>query len=299
MKNFDTIQEFNDMLGVVTQHPLVSVVDMNQAGEMYHMRHTNSFYSVFLKDEENCELIYGRKRYDFTKGSVVCLAPGQVIGSENVNNQTFQPLGWGLFFDPELVRGTQLGKRMKEYTFFSYNVDEALHLSEKERKIFVLCLQQIQAELDNNIDRLSRRLICSNIEILLDHCLRFYERQFNTREVMNHDLLERFETLLNEYFTGSNAEEKGLPTVKYFASELCLSPNYFGDLVKKEIGQSAQDYIKHKVLSVVKDRLADPVLSISDVSYSTGFQYPQHLSRFFKKEVGISPADYRRRLIAG
>lgn len=179
--NIDTISQYNDMLGVETQHPLVSVIDLSKAKPMRHMRHTFSFYAIFLKDEKNCELIYGRQKYDYQKGSVVCLAPGQVIGIEDTGEE-FYPQGWALCFDPELIRGTSLVRNMREYSFFSYEVNEALHLSERERTSFIECLEKIQMELEHTVDRLSKRLITKNIELLLDYCLRFYERQFMSRE---------------------------------------------------------------------------------------------------------------------
>ena len=175
-----------------------------------------------MKDEKNCELIYGRQRYDYRKGSVVCLAPGQVIGIEDTG-EVFQPRGWALCFDPELIYGTSLGRSIKDYSYFSYEVNEALHLSERERALFIDCLGKIQQELEHSIDKLSKRLIATNIELLLDYCLRFYERQFITREPINRDLLTRFESLLDNYFSSGRAQNAGLPTVKYCASELCLS----------------------------------------------------------------------------
>ena len=290
--NIETVTEYNDMLGVETLHPLVSVIDLSKAKPMRHIRHTFSFYVVFLKDEKNCDLIYGRQRYDYQKGSVVCLAPGQVIGIEDTGEE-FQPQGYALCFHPDLIRGTSLGRSMKDYTFFSYEVNEALHLSDRERRTFIDCLMKIQEELEHSIDRLSRRLISTNIELLLNYCLRFYERQFVTRQDANRDILTRFEALLDRYFTGDNALQHGLPTVKYCASELCLSPNYFGDLIKKETGKTALDYIQHKIISLAKEQLLIPSNTVSSVSYSLGFQYPQHFTRVFKKATGMTPNEYR------
>ena len=290
--NIETVSQYNEMLGVETLHPLVSVVDLSKAKPMHHMRHTFSFYVVFLKDEKNCELVYGRQRYDYQKGSVVCLAPGQVIGIEDTG-ETFQPKGWALCFDPELIRGTALGRNMREYSFFSYEVNEALHLSERERDLFVDSLKRIQAELEHDVDRLSKRLIAVHIELLLDYCLRFYERQFISREPMNRDILTRFEILLDEYLNSGKALHCGLPTVKFCAGELCLSPGYFGDLIKKETGKSAQAYIQCKVVDFAKERVLNPSKSISQIAYELGFQYPQHFTRMFKKIVGLTPNDYR------
>lgn len=290
--NIETVTEYDDMLGVETLHPLVSVIDLSKARPMHHLRHTFSFYVVFLKDEKNCDLIYGRQRYDYQKGSVVCLAPGQVIGIEDTG-ETFQPKGYALCFHPDLIRGTHLGHTIKEYTFFSYKVNEALHLSEQERHTFIDCLLNIQEELHRAIDRMSKRLITNHIELLLNYCLRFYERQFITRQDAHRDILTRFETFLERYFTGENAALKGLSSVKYCAAELCLSPNYFGDLIKKETGKTALEYIQDKIIGIAKEQLLLPSESISQIAYQLGFQYPQHFTRVFKKATGMTPNEYR------
>ena len=293
--NVETIKEYNDMLGVETLHPLVSVIDLSKACPMRHMRHTFSFYTVYCKEVKCGDLIYGRQRYDYQEGTVVCLAPGQVIGIED-NGEVFQPKGWALCFHPDLIHGTSLGSHIKEYTYFSYQVTEALHLSLKEREIFVDCLEKIRHELEHAIDRMSRRLIATNIELLLDYCLRFYERQFITREHVNSDLLVRFESLLHNYFESGRARIEGLPTVKWCASELCLSPNYFGDLIKKETGKTAQEHIQLKLIAIAKEMVLNPKLSISQVAYELGFQYPQHFTRTFKKVTGMSPNEYKEKM---
>ena len=259
---------------------------------MHHLRHTFSFYTIYLKDEVNCEILYGRGKYDYRKGSVICLAPGQVIGIED-NGEEFQPKGWALCFDTELIHGTSLGRGIKEYSFFSYNVNEALHLSEQERVIFLDCLNKISMELRHSIDRLSRRLIATNIELLLNYCLRFYERQFITREAAHSDVLARFEELSDNYINSSRPLTEGLPTVRWCASQLCLSPNYFGDLIKKETGRNAKEYIQSKIIELAKERLLAQSKSISEIAYSLGFQYPQHFTRLFRNTVGISPKQYR------
>lgn len=291
--NIETISEYNDMLGVGTLHPLVSVVDLSKAKPMRHMRHTFSFYTVYLKEVKCGDLIYGRQYYDYQEGTVVCLAPGQVIGIED-NGETFQPKGWALCFHPDLIRGTSLGGHIKEYTYFSYEVNEALHLSLEERGIFVDCLNKISHELEHAIDRLSKRLIATNIELLLDYCLRFYERQFITRENANTDILTRFEALLDNYFESNRTKAEGLPTVKWCASELCLSSNYFGDLIKKETGKTAQEHIQLKLIGLAKEMVLNPERSISEIAYELGFQYPQHFTRLFKKVTGMPPNDYRK-----
>lgn len=295
--NMETVAEYNELLGVETLHPLVSVIDLSKACRIRHSRHTFGFYAVFLKEVKCGDLIYGRQYYDYQEGTVVCLAPGQVIGIED-NGETFQPRGWALCFHPDLIRGTALGTHIKEYSYFSYEVNEALHLSQKEREIFVDCLHKIQHELEHGIDRLSRRLISTNIELLLDYCLRFYERQFITRETVNNDILARFESLLDGYFESGRAKQEGLPTVKWCAGELCLSPNYFGDLMKKETGKTAQEHIQLKLIGLAKDMVLNPAHSISQISYELGFQYPQHFSRMFKKVVGMTPNEYREKSVS-
>jgi len=290
--HLETVTAYNDLLGVETLHPLVSVIDLTRAHPTRHQRLTFGFYTVFLKEVKCGDLIYGRRYYDYQEGTVVCLAPGQVIGIED-NGETFQPRGWALCFHPDLIRGTSLGGHIKEYSYFSYEVNEALHLSQKERGIFVDCLHKIRLELEHSIDRLSRRLIATNIELLLDYCLRFYERQFVTRETNNRDILVRFESLLDDYFESGRAVWDGLPTVKWCAGELCLSPNYFGDLIKKETGKTAQEQIRLRLVTEAKERLADPAKSVSEVAYSLGFRYPQHFSRLFRRVEGRTPNDYR------
>jgi len=292
IQNIETVAEYNNLLGVETLHPLVSVINLAEAQRMRHQRYTFGFYAIFLKEVKCGDLLYGRRYYDYQEGTVVCLAPGQVIGVED-NGEMFQPRGWALCFHPDLIRGTSLGSHIKEYSYFSYEVNEALHLSQKEREIFVDCLHKVSHELEHSIDRLSRRLIATNIELLLDYCLRFYERQFITRENVNIDILTRFETLLDSYFDSGQSRQQGLPTVKWCAGELCLSPNYFGDLIKKETGRTAQEHIQLKLIGVAKERVLNPQYSISQISYGLGFQYPQHFTRMFKKIVGMTPNDYR------
>ncbi len=290
--NIETIAEYNRMMGIETINPLVSVIDLSNANPIRHMRHTLGFYTIFLKDTKCGDLIYGRQRYDYQEGTVVCIAPGQVIGIED-NGETFQPQGYALCFDPELIRGTSLGRHIRNYTYFSYEVNEALHVSESERAVIVDCLDKIRQETEHPTDRLSRRLTVNAIEFLLNYCLRFYECQFTNREQVNNDILARFETLLDDYLTSDKPELKGLPSVKYCAGELCLSPNYFGDLIKKLTGKSAQEYIQLKIMDVAKERILIPSKSISQISYELGFQYPQHFTRMFKKVVGLTPNKYR------
>lgn len=294
--NFGSIHDMTSLLGLEAQHPLVSLIDLSQCKPMHPMLHTMGFYAIFLKDEKNCEMIYGNTTYDFDKGDVLCLAPGQVMGAAD-DGRLIQPKGYALFFDPEFIRGTELEQRIKHCSFFSYQVNEALHLSEGERHTFIECLKLVGGELSASIDRMTRRLVCSYIEILVNYCQRFYERQFQTRQPINSQLLTRFETLLNDYFKQNNMD-RGLPTVNYCASQLCLSPNYFGDLIKRETGATAMTVIHQHIIEATKQLLADPSMSITQVSYQIGFQYPQHMSRMFKQQTGMTPAQYRSQLVA-
>jgi AraC-like DNA-binding protein len=203
----------------------------------------------------------------------------------------------GVIFHPDLIRGTSLGKDIKQYDFFSYSSREALHLSEDEKGIFKDCLDKIERELDHPIDQHSKKLICRNIELLLDYCMRFYERQFVTRKTANLDILDKFERLLDEYFVGDHARRDGLPSVKYFAEECFLSPNYFGDLIKKETGKTPQEYIQEKIIDLAKEELVSTEKSINEIAYHLGFQYSQHFNRYFKRNVGKAPNQYRKETV--
>ena len=291
--HIENIFQYNERVGFETLHPLVSVIDMSQARRLSHQRQTYGFYTVFLKEVKCGDMIYGREYYDYQEGTIVCLAPGQVIGFED-NGEVFQPKGWALLFHPDLIRGTSLGRNMKNYTFFSYEVNEALHLSEQERQVVVDCLRRIRHELQHAVDRHSKTIIAMNIELLLDYCLRFYDRQFTTRAETNKDVLVRFERLLDEYLQSDLLRQEGLPTVRYFAEKICLSPNYFGDLIKKETGKTAQENIQDRIISLAKEWILGTNKTVSQIAYDLGFQYSQHFSRIFKKTVGCTPNEYRK-----
>lgn len=292
IEHFEHVFEYNDLLGVETLHPLVSVIDLSKSRRIRHMRHTFGFYTLFLKEVRCGNLIYGRQYYDYQEGTIVAIAPGQIAGVED-NGEEFQPKGWALVFHPDLIRGTSLGRNIRSYSFFSYEANEALHLSEQERAIVVDCLHKIRTETEHAVDKHTRRLITANIELLLDYCVRFYERQFLTRSQVNSDLLIRFETLLDAYFSSDRPQSEGLPSVKYFAEQLHLSANYFGDLIKKETGRTAQDHIQLKLIDVAKERIFDVRKSVGEIAYELGFKYPQHFTRLFKKLTGLTPKEYR------
>lgn len=292
----DTVQQYNDYFGIETSHPLVSVIEGAKAKPLRFCKKLYNIYAVLLKDTNCGNLKYGQSIYDYQRGTMLFLAPGQVMGSED-DGQSHKPEGWALTFHPELLRGTPLANMMKDYTYFSYNANEALHLSEHERQTVTECMQKIRTELQYPIDKHSRSLIVDNVKLLLDYCIRFYDRQFITRENVNHDILTRFEKLLDEYFVSDTPAEKGMPSVQYCADKLCLSTNYFGDLLKKETGLSALKHIQQKCTNIAKERLFDTTKSISQVSYEMGFPYPQHFSRWFRKMAGCTPSEYRMQIM--
>lgn len=289
----ESVQDYNQELGVETLHPLVSVVDFAQLESIRHGRRYFGFYCVYLKDLKCGTLQYGRSQYDYQEGTMVFVAPGQVAGV-NDGGVTVNPKGMALMFHPDLLYGTPLARRMKEYSFFSYNSNEALHMSERERQIILNCFHEIREELEHAIDKHTKQIIASNIETLLNHCVRFYERQFITREASNRDVLGRFEEVLHGYFISEKPEDLGLPSVQYCAGEVHLSPNYFGDLIKKETGKSAQEYIQLFIIEKAKEKLAESSKPVSEIAYNLGFKYPHHLNRLFKKVAGITPNEYRQ-----
>lgn len=288
----ETVSQYNNMRGVQTLHPLVTVLDLSKAQPMPAKTFNFSLYAVYLKEVKCGEIKYGRNHYDYQEGTLVFIAPGQILGVAP-RTKTFEPKGWALLFHPDLIKGTALGKHIHDYSFFSYDVNEALHLSQKERQIVVDCFAKIQYELEQSVDKHSKKLITSNIELFLNYCTRFYDRQFITRDNANKGIVEKFEELLNGYYTSEAPLNEGLPSVAYCAEKLHLSSNYFGDLIKRETGKSPQEYIQSKVIDMAKERIFDIDKSISEVAYELGFKYPQHFTRLFKQKVGISPNEYR------
>ena len=294
--NLDSVDLYNKLYGLETLNPLVSVIDLNKATSSVDLiRFNYGIYALYLKLEKACDIKYGRQTYDYQEGTIVCFAPGQTAET-NPTTDKVQVNAHGILFHPDLLRGTSLGKNIKKYTFFSYEVNEALHLSEEERSIVMDCLKIIRMELEHGVDKHSKTLLVNHIELLLNYCMRFYERQFITRGKTNRDVLTRFENLLDEYFESTLAEQDGLPTVKYFADKLCLSSNYFGDMFKKETGKSPQEYIQEKVIELAKERISGTADTVSQIAYSLGFQYPQHFCRLFKKRVGYTPSEYRAQI---
>jgi AraC-like DNA-binding protein len=292
IRRFETVNDYNAFNNNETLHPLVSVIDFSKAVPRQGSRMYFGFYTIILKDVVCGDLMYGKNTYDYQEGTLVFIAPGQIAGVKS-NGEIYQPKGHGLVFHPDLIHGTSLGRHIQDYTFFGYQFNEALHLSERERKIVLDCFAKIKYELEHAIDKHSKRLIVSNIEMVLDYCVRFYDRQFITRDNVLKGILERFENLLQEYFQSEKPQTIGLPSVTWCASELNLSANYFGDLIKKETGKTAQEYVQSKVIDVAKEKIFDQSKSISQIANELGFKYPQHFTRLFKQWVGQSPNEYR------
>lgn len=289
---FNTVQEFNDYYGLETLHPLVSVVRYDKPGVLEEATYHYGLYAMFLKENKGCKLSYGRTEYDFDEMTVTSFAPGQVIHVEP-NPEVTTPKWTAIIFNPDLLNRTSLGKNISRYEFFDYTSNEALHLSSAEIEIFRGVLSMIQQELNRSIDKHSRELIVSNIELLLNYCLRFYDRQFITREEINHSVVKKFTALLDQYIA-NQAQQEGFPSVAYFADKCCYSPKYFGELVKTETGRTAKDFISDRMLIAAKQLLNDESLSIKVVSQQLGFEYPQHFVRFFKAKTGQTPSDYRK-----
>jgi AraC-like DNA-binding protein len=288
----DTVGKFNNYVGADTQHPLVSVVNFNEIESIQHFRHYLGVYAVFLKNIKCGNMTYGCQLYDYEDGTMVFVSPGQIYGIDS-EGVAIKPSGYALVFHPDLIKGTHLGKTIKDYTFFSYEVNEALHLSKKERKTLVDAFEKIAEEIEQNIDKHSKTLIVSNIELFLNYCMRFYDRQFITRNHVNKDILMRFEQVLKDYFKSDKAITSGLPTVAYCADQMHLSANYFGDLIKKETGNTALDYIQSKVIDEAKEKIFDASKSINEIATELGFKYQQHFSRLFKQKTGVTPNEYR------
>ncbi|QQL49835.1 helix-turn-helix domain-containing protein [Mucilaginibacter ginkgonis] len=291
IKRFDTVSQYNAFNKNETKHPLVSIVDFSKADPRSGSQMYFGVYTVILKDVVCGDLRYGKNTYDYQEGTLVFIAPGQVAGVNN--NETFQPKGYALTFHPDLLLGTSLAKQMRDYGFFGYQSNEALHISERERNTVLDCFDKINDELERGVDKHSKKLIVANIELFLNYCMRFYDRQFILRDHVNRGILERFENLLNNYFESDKPAIIGLPSIAWCAGQLNLSANYFGDLVKKETGKTAQEYVQAKLIETAKEKIFDGSKTINQVAYELGFKYPQHFSRIFKQKVGQTPAEYR------
>ena len=291
----NTVHDFNDYQGVATLHPQISVVHVENTEHICECVMHYGLYALYLKENKGCKLSYGRTPYDFDEMTVTSFAPGQVVKVEPNPEVSFAKFT-ALVFHPDLLSRTALGRQMNRYEFFSYSSTEALHLSAQEVEVFRGVLAMIEQELHRAIDKHTRELIVSNIELLLNYCLRFYDRQFITREEINHSVVKKFLDLLDDYIA-SKAQSEGLPTVAYFADKCCLSSGYFGNLVRVETGRTAKDIIADHLLAHAQQLLNDEALTITLISQRLGFEYPQHFVRFFKSHTGRTPSAYRHALI--
>lgn len=288
------VNDYGKYVGCAEQHPLVCVVDYAAVSPVRSSLNDYSVYGIFFHDEAELELAYGRGRYDYKQGTVICVAPGQIGGKED-DGREIELTGWALLFHPDLLHGFPLEKNIKDYSFFDYRINEALHMTYEEQEILVSLMRQIQTELSGKHDELQNAIIVGYIELVLNFCRRFYNRQFMTRKIENSDILVRFDRLLRDYFEDKLQLTLGMPTVQYCADKLCMSPNYFGDVIKKTTGDTASNHIRRFVIQMAKNGLAAGE-TVSQVSDRLGFEYPQHFSRMFKKQEGIPPSEYCQRL---
>ena len=293
----DNIDQYNHALGIETFHPLVTVCNLKDIPNRELIDNETTWhygvYALFLKNTRSCMLSYGHKEYDYSDGTVTSFAPMQTVTATPIPGMDHDVVA--LLFHPDLIRGTSLGQNIGDYSFFQYSSNEALHMSERERDIYLDCIDKIRTEIERPIDKHSRKLICRNIELLLDYCMRFYDRQFITREDDNRNVIAQFEQLLNEYFSHREAIfMNGLPSVKMFADKCCLSSNYFGDLVKKETGKTPIEYIQAKIIDIAKEELHSTDDTITEIAYCLGFQSSQHFNRYFKRITGLTPTEFRK-----
>ena len=284
------VSDYSQWVGHTDYHPLVSVINYAEVSPIRHSLNNYSVYGIFFHDKAEIDLAYGCGKYDYKEGTVICVAPGQIGGKED-NGERVMLTGWALLFHPDLLHNTPLEKTIKSYSFFDYRVNEALHMTNEEHDIFVSLMQQIRDELQKRHDELQDTIIVGYIELVLNFCQRFYNRQFITRKLVNSDILIKFDGLLRDYYEQKKQLTLGLPTVQYCADKLCMSPNYFGDLIKKTTGDTASNYIRQCIIQHAKNSLANGA-TIAQVAYELGFEYPQHLSRMFKKQTGMTPSAY-------
>lgn len=277
------------------RHPLVAVLDFSKANEQIEQdtKFITDFYTIMFKNYCKNSIKYGRRNIDFQDGSLICIGPDQVVEVDTEIEIKENMVGWGVFFHPDLIRGTSLGRTIKDYSFFSYEINEALHLSDKEQQILTDIVQKINSELSENIDKHSQTLIVTNIELLLNYCTRYYDRQFITRKTTNSDILAKVENILTKYFQQADLNKKGLPTVKFLADQVHLSPNYLSDLLKRETGMNAQDRIHYYLIEEAKNLLLNSDKTVGELAFSLGFEYSQYFSRLFKSKTGMTPLEFR------
>ena len=292
-----TISDYHNFMELPRpQHPLVSVVrfeDIKRRQAAYSFKVVNGFYSVALKQTFNAKLKYGQQSYDFDEGVLAFIAPGQTLSVEVENGESLNHKGWLLLIHPDFLWGTSLSRKMEKYDFFGYQLNEALHLSEKEETMLTDIMRNIEQEYRSNIDHFSQDVILAQIELLLTYSERFYQRQFITRKINNRSIVGRLENVLKDYFESENPLSVGIPTVEDIADKLKLSPNYLSTLLKVETGQSTQQHIQDALIKRAKSRLSTTEFSISEIAYELGFEHPQSFSKLFKSKTNVSPGQFR------
>lgn len=292
--DIDTISDLHQLYSCPPpKHPLVSFLSLQEISRDNfsdtEMPYRLGFYAVYLKQLKG-SMKYGRSQYDFDEGTLVFTAPGQAITTQR---RLSYNEGWGLFFHPDLLYRTSLGRKIHEYSFFHYDANESLHISDEEKKILRACCENIKQEYGQNIDKHTQGLIVSNIELLLGYCDRFYDRQFLTRAKVNHDMVQQFEKLLLDYFSQDSLIDAGLPDVGYFAAKLHLSANYLSDLLNKYTGKTTQEHIHLQLVERAKTLLWSTAKPVSEIAFELGFEHPSHFTRIFKNKVGLSPRAFR------
>jgi AraC family transcriptional activator of pobA len=294
---FNSISEFHKMSGLPKpEHPLVSLMDyglVEYQTDENEISWIQQFYTIGLKRNIQGKFRYGQQPYDFDEGLLSFVASGQLVHL-TVEKPAIKPTGFLLLIHPDFIWKTSLAKNIKQYDFFGYAVNEALFLSEKEETIITNIFLNIQKEYHSNIDTFSQNIIIAQIELLLNYCERFYQRQFITRKKSNHQILERLENILTEYFNNDDLVNEGLPTAHFIASSLHVSPNYLGSLLKTLTGQTTQQHIQEKLIEKAKEKLSSTDLSVSEIAYELGFEHPQSFSKFFKTKTHLSPLEFRQ-----
>ena len=298
--NIESIDSFHKILGLTPpDHPLISIIsDKESLGRadfdeaLFNVRFSTKMYAIMYKDNISGSLSYGRNTYDFQEGTLIFVQPGQVLKTP-FKSEVMGKRGWTLLFHPDLLHNSNLATKMNTYNFFSYESNEALHLSNKEKVFVAGVIEQIKGEIAQNLDQHSQKLIVSNLELFLNYALRFYDRQFFTRTKVNSDYVTSFEKALNQYFENGQAKINGIPTSVYFGEQLNLSPNYLSDLLKRETGKGIKEYTDEYLIAKAKILLLNSSISVSELAYELGFDYPQSFTRLFRKKTGHSPKDFR------
>ncbi|MDE6299635.1 MAG: helix-turn-helix domain-containing protein [Muribaculaceae bacterium] len=285
--------DYSSYIGVTDRHPLVSVIEYDRISPVLTTLNDYNVYGIFLRGDNLVDLTYGCGLYDYKEGTLLTVAPGQIGGKED-NGEKINLSGWAFLFHPDLLHGSPLEKKMHTYSFFDYSINEALHMTEEERDIIIGLMRSIETEINKPRDSHQDNIIVNYIELMLNFCQRFYDRQFLTRKLQNNDVLTRFHEILKEYYSSEKQMMHGIPTLQYMAERLSLSPSYLGDMIKRTTGTNASKFIQRMVIQEAKNLLSSGQ-NISQTAYSLGFDYPQHFTRFFKREEGITPKEYLKR----